>query len=123
MAVYTEPSRPLEFLMSEANGQLSRETVTIVAGAGALTAGRVLGMITASGKFQAYDDANTPAGVGTALAILAYDVPASASDQTVTVIRRDAEVKGALLGWGSQTAPQIASGIVDLAAVGIIVRN
>jgi len=43
MTTYTEPYRASEIISSEAPGTLSRETVTIAKGAGAITAGMVLG--------------------------------------------------------------------------------
>lgn len=43
MTTYTETYHPSEIISSEAPGTLSRETVTIAAGAGAITAGMVLG--------------------------------------------------------------------------------
>lgn len=46
MTTYTEPTRPFEALLSEANGSLSRADVTIASGSGALVAGTVLGKIT-----------------------------------------------------------------------------
>lgn len=49
MTTYTEPMRPLEFLVSEASGQLSRESVTLAASQGALVPGTVLGKITKAG--------------------------------------------------------------------------
>jgi hypothetical protein len=42
MTSYTEPVRPLEFLVSEANGQLSREQVTLAKSLGDLVPGTVL---------------------------------------------------------------------------------
>lgn len=42
MATYNEPARPLEFLSSEAPGQLSREQVTLAASQGDLVPGTVL---------------------------------------------------------------------------------
>lgn len=45
-----------EFLLSEANGQISREAINVAAGA-ALAPGQVLGLITASGEFAPYDPA------------------------------------------------------------------
>ena len=49
---FTETPRDLAFLLTEANGYLSRDTVTILAGSGKVKAGTVLGKITASGKFM-----------------------------------------------------------------------
>ncbi len=45
-----------EFLLSEANGQISREAINVAAGA-ALAPGQLLGLITASGEFAPYDPA------------------------------------------------------------------
>jgi hypothetical protein len=51
MTVLTQGNQTGEFLLSEADGQLSRENVTVtVAGAVALPSGTVLGKITATGK-------------------------------------------------------------------------
>jgi hypothetical protein len=46
MTAYTEAARNTEVLLSEAPGSLSRETITVISGAGALAAGTVLGKIT-----------------------------------------------------------------------------
>ena len=48
MATYTEGQRPFEFLLSEAEGTLSREKITVISGAGVLKAGTVLGKQTAA---------------------------------------------------------------------------
>ena len=48
MTVLTEGRHPGEFLMTEANGQRSRENITIASGAGIIAPGTVLGRITAS---------------------------------------------------------------------------
>jgi hypothetical protein len=44
---------PGEFILSEANGQRSREAITIASGAGIIAAGTVLGKVTATGKYLA----------------------------------------------------------------------
>ena len=46
MTTYSEPQRPFECVLSEADGTMSRDTVTIVSGTGVLAAGTVLGKIT-----------------------------------------------------------------------------
>lgn len=46
MTAYTEAARNTDVLLSEANGFLSRETITLISGAGALAAGTILGKIT-----------------------------------------------------------------------------
>lgn len=108
MATYTEPGRNYTFLLSEANGKLSREKVTMLQDATSAqpcVAGTVLGMITASGKYTPYDDAVAglvAAGATTAAAILAENVDAdvlAAGDVTVQIIKRLAEVKEEELTW------------------------
>jgi hypothetical protein len=121
MATTNEPNRPLEFLVSEANGQLSRLQVTIDASAPAMVAGTVLGKITASGKYTIYNNALAN-GTEIADAVLAYDVPDAAVDQIVTVIDRLAEVQSSLLNWGSNDAAGITAGTADLLAKNIKIR-
>lgn len=50
MTTYTEPYRAFEALLSEGDGSISREAITVEAGAGALDAGTVLGKITRAGN-------------------------------------------------------------------------
>ena len=45
-----------EFIVSEGNGKISRETITVLSGQN-LQAGAVLGKVTASGKYKALDPA------------------------------------------------------------------
>lgn len=104
-----------EFLLSEANGTRSREEVVIAAAAAALVAGTVMGKITASGKYVAYNDGASD-GSQTAAGILYSNVADSASDQKAVIIARDAEVVGAELTGND------ANGTTDLKALGIIVR-
>ena len=54
--------------------------ITLVSGQN-LVAGQVLGRITASGKYSAYDVGNSPAGVGSAVAILGEDCDATSGDE------------------------------------------
>ena len=52
-----EGARDLGFLLTEAPGALSRESVTIASGEGVLAPGTVLGQVTASKKFVASPNA------------------------------------------------------------------
>ena len=125
MSTYTEPMRPLEFLVSEANGRRSREQVTLTAAQGDLVAGMVLAKVTATGNYVPYDDDNNTAvpGSGVAAGVLAYGVSNSASTQLVTIIARDAEVQASLLAWeASNDSTEIANGKADLATAGIVCR-
>ena len=56
MPVLTEGRYAGEFVVSEGNGKISRETITVLSGQ-TLQAGRVLGKVTASGKYKALDPA------------------------------------------------------------------
>jgi hypothetical protein len=104
-----------EFLLSEGNGDISREQVTIAAASPAMVPGTVLGKITASGKYAPYNNANVD-GTQTAAGILYAACPDSASDQKAVMIARYAEVAQVEL-----TGYDVAAG-VELAAIGIIVR-
>ena len=53
MTVLVETRHAGEFILSEANGQRSREAITIASGAGIIAAGTVLGKVTATGKYRA----------------------------------------------------------------------
>ena len=123
MTVLIEGLHPGAFLMSEANGQRSRENIIIESGAGIIAPGTVLGKVTASGKYiasaiGAADGSETPA------AINIYGADASASDTAVSAIVRDAEVSGHCLVYHAdrdQPAEKDAANAA-LGALGIIVR-
>jgi hypothetical protein len=116
MATLTEARRTGEFIISEANGTRSREEITLAAAAGAMVAGTLLGKITATGLYTAYNNADSPAGVGVALGVLYAGVADVTVDQPAVMICRDAEVAEIFL-TGSDT-----TGKTDLAALGVIVR-
>ncbi len=117
-----------EVVLSEANGQRSRDVVTLLAGV-AYTVGAVLGKITDAGddwgKYTICDkDAND--GSEDALAVLLRDVDLSAEgaeDADGVVLARDAEVRGDKLVYATgATADDKGNIHDDLAAVGIVVR-
>lgn len=113
----TQGIKTLEFLLSEATGQRSRDQVTVtVAGAVALPSGTVLGKITATGKYVKYDEAGTDDGRRVALAVLMNACPGVNGDYKRAVIARDAEVIQSMLTGID------ANGIVDLLTPNIIVR-
>ena len=123
MPTLTEGGYANGFVISEAPGTYSRENKTLISGQN-LLAGRVLGKITASGKYTALAPA---AGNGSevAAAILVADTDASGGDKTCAMVLRNAEVNNAELGWGALDAGQITTATTQLAAagVGIIVRT
>jgi hypothetical protein len=109
------------FIFSEANGHRSRENVTVASGQD-LQAGAVLGKLTSSGEYIAFNnDGNT--GEETVAGILIGACDATSAAKEAAIIARDAEVLGEELVWaGTEDAGDIAAGIVELTAIGIIVR-
>lgn len=114
MTTLTEGVHAGEFILSEAAGDRSREEVTVVSGQN-LVSGEVVGKVTASGKYAAYDDVAVD-GTEVAAGVLYDAVDASAADASGVIIARDAEVDA-----GSLTGSD-AAGVADLLAIGIIVR-
>lgn len=99
MDSFTERARPLAFILSEAPGTLSRDTLVIASGSGKLQAGTVLGMVTASKKHVPSPNAETAGkeGAETAVAILGYPVDATSADVNAVCITNDTEVKDPML--------------------------
>ncbi|HIO30728.1 head decoration protein [Marinobacter salarius] len=109
----TETTRAGEFLVSEANGKLSREAITVTGGP--YLPGQVLGKITASGKYTAYASGASN-GTETAAAILWDAADGSSADVTAVGIVRLAEVDEALL------TGEDADALTDLSASFVIAR-
>jgi len=110
------------FLVSEGNGSISREVVTVASGAGALVPGTVLGQVTATGKFVAYVNTATD-GSEVARAVLYGPVDATAADAKAVAVVRLAEVNAAELVWAAgNDAAAITAGRADLASVNVIAR-
>lgn len=119
MSIKIEGVHAGEFLLSEANGTRSREEITLAATAVDLPAGQLLGRLSASGQYVAYEpesEADPADGSETAAAILWAPVGASAEAQRSVGIVRDAEVIERLLS-GLDTAGESA-----LLAQGIVIR-
>lgn len=110
MAAITENRPPQSFILSEANGQRSRENGT---GGATLPAGTVVKVST--GKLVAYD------GSGTVVGIL---LDATVLDAKVAYLARDAEVNKKLITTDEVTdeTPQSAA-VTGLATLGIICRD
>lgn len=115
MTILQEGKRTAEFLLSEANGSLSREQVTIAAAAAAMVPGTVLGKITASGKYVAYSNVAAD-GSEVAAGVLYRGVPDSAADQPAVMIARLAELKK------NELTGIDAAGEADLKALSILCR-
>jgi len=109
------------FIVSEANGTLSREVITISSGSN-LLAGTVLGKVTASGEFVQLDLAATN-GSEDAAGVLFAAVDATDADTQGVAIVRAAEIDAARLVWpaGITTNDKNAA-LAQLAALGLIAR-
>jgi len=108
--------RTSEFLLSEANGERSRDIGVLAPHVAAIQAGTVLGKVTATSKLVPYSNAAAD-GSQTAVAILHAYQPISTIDTKVTIFARDCEVDALFLTGADAPA------LVELAAAGIIVRS
>lgn len=115
MANLTEGRHTGEFLISEAEGSLSREEVTVTLAGAGMASGTLLGKITASGKYVAYNN-GAANGTEVCAGILYNTLPSATGDVKAVIIARQAEVMAAAL-TGSD-----APGVVDLKAIGIYPR-
>ncbi|MGI9433567.1 MAG: head decoration protein [Geminicoccaceae bacterium] len=110
-----------EFIVSEGNGTISRETITILSGE-TLKAGAVLGQVTIGGKYKALDPAAMD-GTQTAVAVLYDAVDASAADAEGVAILRLAEVHADELVWPDGIAAgEKTTALGELAGLSIIAR-
>lgn len=118
--------RNLAFVLSEASGKRSLDTVTIAAGEGVLEPGSVLGEVTASEKYVFSPNAEIVGKEGAELAkaVLGYRVDATDADQTAVVVSSDAEVKKPMLLFHASVddATKTATKHDQLRAVGIKAR-
>ena len=122
MATVTKAPGAGEFLVSEASGTRSRDTVTVLSGQ-VLEAGTVVGKLSSGGKYKAYDN-DASDGTQAAVGIVIDAVDATGGDTLAAVIARDAEVDQTKLKWGAAVTTQGEkdAAYVDLAALGIIFR-
>ncbi|PZU59824.1 MAG: head decoration protein [Sphingobium sp.] len=125
MTTLTETVHAAEHIVSEANGDLSREKITLKSGQkyGAAT---VLAKFTSGGDTGKYTKLTPAASDGsqTACATLYADVDATSADTPGVAHVRDCEVNGDIIIFPSGiSAPNKATAITNLAAVGIIVRS
>lgn len=110
------------FIKAEEEQSYSRKDITVASGQN-LAIGTVLGKITASGKYAAYDN-DAVDGTQTAAGILTAAVNASAADAPgVAVVREAIAAKEQLIfGAGVTTQGEKDAAYVDLEAIGIVCR-
>lgn len=124
MPVLSEGIHQGEFLISEANGSRSRETVTVTPETDRdYPSGTVLGQITVGGKYVEHDpDASD--GTEDAAAVLYTEVKQGTSDVSAAVIVRDAEVDlGRLTFISGIDSGDQDDAVAALVALGIQVRS
>ena len=117
----TEPRRTGDAIISEGNGSISRERVTIESGQN-LGANAVLGQITGNSQWTAVDPGAAD-GSEVARGMLIKAVDASAAAGSGVIIRRLAELANEDLDWGTLNAGQITTARGQLESENIIVRD
>lgn len=121
MAVLAEPNRLNDWLKWEQENRYSREKVTIASGQN-LSLGQVVGKITASGKYAAFNQDGTD-GTEAAAGIVISDYDASTADLEGVIICRDAIVVEDNLVFPSDIeAAEQAAAMAELKVLGIIAR-
>lgn len=123
----TESQHTGEFILSEQNGQLSRDTVTVTVPANTtFEPGHVLGQLSATGKYVEYDNSGSDGseeGAAVLYGELVNDTGAPV-DKTGVVINFGAEVRTDDLQWKSGlTDNDKAAGRADLAGKFIKCRS
>ena len=121
MATVTQPVRTGSYIVSEATGWRSRETVTVDATGGALVSGTILGKLTATGKYVALA-LGTSDGSESVAGVLFEGLGAEEAARVAHV--RDAEVfDKALVYPDGADAAQITAINAGLNAIGIAIRT
>lgn len=122
MAVLNEGKHAGEFIVSEVDIDMSRKLVTVVTGAGILTAGTVVGIITATGEYKIYDDAAID-GSEVAAGILFDEVDATAAAAEGIMLNNLCVVNNAELNWGASAAAAQTAAVADLKALNVFVKG
>jgi len=121
MPAVNQSPRDAAMLLSESNGALSREVVTIASGQN-LQAGTVLGKVTASGEYAQVNPAAND-GSEVAAAVLLYEADASSGALQATALVRLAEVAKDKLIWPAGIAQaDLDTALGQLAGAFIIAR-
>jgi len=124
MSALTEGQHTGEFILSEAPGTLSRDTVTVDVPANTtLEAGTVLGQLSGTGHYAPFDETNSD-GSETAAGILVGELvnDTDAVDaQEAVLLNLMAEVRADDLVWGDGVDED--AGLADLLALGIKARD
>ncbi|MBY5684832.1 head decoration protein [Rhizobium leguminosarum] len=101
MVEFVEKNHDEEFLFTEANGTLSRATITLEQSARVYQPGDIVILI--SGTYVLATNALVDANVDADVSIVARRTNATAKDTKAAAIVRDAEVKAGYLTFGAST--------------------
>ena len=109
------------FIVSESNGHQSRDQIVLTGGAKAF-AGTVLGQVSGTGAWLAWNPAATD-GSQNAAGILYATRDASTGDCPAVAITRNAEVNASELLWPPGVTPElVAVATAQLQMAGILLR-
>lgn len=124
MNAKVEPGRDSEAVLYEAPDHYSNDEVTVGTAAD-LAANTVVGKITSSGKYVAYNPGASD-GSETAAGMIRVAAAAAAADVVgVRAVVRHARLNRAALQWGAgvTTAQHRTDAIADLKALGVLVTD
>jgi hypothetical protein len=122
MALIAEQTRPLEFILSEANSWRSRERALVAIGPLVLPPATILRAVLPATTPPTW----APVLVGQeaeAVAITLYGVDPRIDEQEVAVLARDAEVNTAYLRWNVDPAAVPPAGELDKVAINVALGN
>lgn len=122
MATFTESTHVSDIVKREFDQLHNRETVTVVSGQN-LAFGAVVGKITASGKYAAYNNA-AATGVEVAAGVLLEAANASGGDVKAVILKRGPAVvsRPDLVFAGGTSDNDKNAAYADLEALGIVAR-
>lgn len=113
-----------DVVKTEGPNRYSRDEATILSGVGKITAGTVLGKVTASGKYKVLaPGASDGSEVASRIALQSADATSADAPRTV-VLARHAEVVAQALVWPvGITNNQKTAALAQLETVGIVARR
>lgn len=116
MTILQSVARMKAFVLSEGEGTISRENVTVTQTGAAIASGTVLGKITATGAYAGYDNTATD-GAEVAAGILYNHLDAATGEVKAVAFVRHCEVNELELTGLD------AAATADLKTLGVIVRT
>lgn len=123
---FTEPKVSSDLVKYELDSSYNRDTGIIASGTGVVGLARVLGQITASGKWTNYTPGASDGSQNAAGVLLTHSIDATSADkpEAVILVRGPAAVALQELTWGAAVTTQNHkdTAVAALKALGILVR-